>query len=168
MKILGRTIDTSSNAGHGGAITIIGKRGLSTTARCWTPDLLVGPTFLCSPDGVALGACVSGAIKITASEGAQVTAAGFANVDLISTDVKIGAATIYGGDVQISAEANTRDHVVTTDFGEGDFADLVEGFAATGLDTILSVFGGLSVIAGVAYARARAHVDIGTHTTPRP
>ncbi len=155
VNIVGHTLDTSSNTGNGGDIKIIGKH-----------ILIDGGSVLDSRTLITGTGTKSGKITITAAEGGQFTAAGFANVDLLDVDVKIGAATIRGGDIEILAEADSADLLRDGDFGEGSLFDLVSlDTIAAGIGGILGVVDSLSVIAGVAYARATAHVDLGTSST---
>jgi hypothetical protein len=99
-----------------------------------------------------------GKISIEAvDDRARVTALGFANVDLISTDITIGQATIKGGDLEIIATADSQ-HLVS----EGDFNDTSPGaaYGAGVLDGVLGFLEGLSVIAAVAYSESTAKITI--------
>src|SRR5574341_378511 len=151
VNIIGHTLDTSSNL-NGGNIAI--------TAKHVTID---GGSLLDARTTSSGGLTTSGTISLLASENrAQITALGFANVDLLDTDLNIGAATIRGGDVVITGEADSRFILHESDFGENSIAQLLGGSVLGG---ILKAIEGLSVIAGVAYSRSTTHINLGTSAT---
>ena len=145
VNVLGHTLDTSSNAGDGGNITLIGKHiTIDDGAVLDTRSTFAGGT--------------SGAITISATEDhAQITALGFVNVDLLDTEIVIGDATIRGGEVTIRALADSTYLVRDGDFGESTIGGLV--------GTVLGVIEAISVIGGISYTRDTAHVHIGTDAT---
>ncbi len=111
INVIGRTINTSSNIASGGSISIRGKK--------ITVD---GGSTLDSRTLVVGTGTTSGAINIEAIEDrAQFTGFGFANVDLIDTEINIGAATIQGGAVTLTATADSSEFVQEGDFGEVRF-----------------------------------------------
>ena len=127
VTIRGHRIDTSSNSGNGGNITIIGKH-----------IVIDGGSVLDARTLITGTGTTSGTITIAAAETrAQITALGLANVDLLDTDVNIGDAAIYGGDVLITAVSDSSHLVEKSDFGTNSVVGLV---GAKGIGGILGSF----------------------------
>src|SRR6185312_17190826 len=100
------------------------------------------------------GSGTNGAITIQAADDrAKLTGVpllGNVQVDLNETDVTIGAATIEGGAVTITATADSEHYVNSSDFGNS-----VAGITGTqAVDSLLQTILGIGFIAGVSVARS--------------
>jgi len=91
---------------------------------------------------------------------AAVQGLGFGNVDIIVTDVNIGDATIRGGDVVIQATADSQRLLLPSDFGTNSIGQLLGSQVLGGISLALEQ---LSIFVGVAVAKSKAHVNIGTN-----
>ncbi|MGB8168262.1 MAG: hypothetical protein WCF18_12265, partial [Chthoniobacteraceae bacterium] len=152
VKILGHTLDTSSNAGSGGNITIKGKHiVIDSGAKLDATTSLTGT-------GIE-----AGKIEISAVEDrGQITALGFANVDLLDTDINIGDAEIKGGEISITGTADSSAFLKEEDFGEKPFFSLLGSELLGG---ILKSIEKLAFGAAVSYSRSTTHINIGTSAT---
>ena len=152
VNIIGRKLDSSSNAGNAGNITIIGKHitidgGAVLDARS------------------SLAGATSGTILIKAAElNAQITGSGFANVDILEVDVNIGAASLYGGTVQIVAEVNNKSYVTDLDLGGSPIESFLGQQVSKAQKIALKLFDKTAFGAAVTYVRAITQVNIGTST----
>ncbi len=150
VNVLGATISTGSLVGNGGNITLIGKHVTIDNGAVLDTRTSAGPLFH------------AGDIEIDAVENrAQITALGFANVDILHTDINVGAATIEsgGGNILFNAVSDSTHLLLPSDFGSNPIAQFL---GATVLGGILSAIENLSVFVGVAYAESTAKINIGT------
>ncbi len=155
VNILGRRIDTSSNTGNGGNITIIGKH-----------INIDGGSTLDARTLVSGFGTTSGKILIKAAEtSAQFTGQGFANVDLLNTDITIGDATIRGGDVQILGEVNNKAIRFKVDLGDDPLAQSFGRKALATSARILRLIDRLSFVVGVAYTQGTSRINISSSTS---
>ncbi|MDK9703142.1 MAG: DUF4347 domain-containing protein [Sulfuritalea sp.] len=144
ITLNGFTIDTS-HATKAGSITMSGKHitidgGAQLIAKATT----VGGT--------------DGSITIRAvDDRPYVTGLGFANVDIMSTDVTIGNATIRGGAVTVQAIADTRHYLKDSDFGTSP----ISSYLASGFNAAIGVIDKFSVLAAVSVSNASTRVDLG-------
>ena len=162
VKILGHLLDTSSNIADGGDITIIAKHILIDDGAVLDARTLITGT-----------GTTSGDITIIATERGLVTGLGFANVDLLDTDVTIGAATIRGGVVEITGIVDTSQYPDLTEFVQKTVSPLT-GLPIVGQQTTMlpeligpkvgklaKILDKLAWGLAVTFTRARTHVRIG-------
>ncbi len=149
ITVVGRKIDTSSNSTNGGDISLKAKHITIDGGATLDTRTLINGT-----------GTTSGKITIEASEDRpQITALGFANVDLLDTDITIGAATIRGGEVTINGTADSTSFVQDSDFGESAAGSVFGAEVSSG---ILRAIESTAIIASVGYSRSTTKIRLGT------
>ena len=108
---------------------------------------------------------------------AKITALGFANIDLITTDITIGNARLRGGDIQLIATADSQHLLAPSDVSNNPVAQYVginpmaqyvgsNPIAQYGgskwFDSILFQLEGFAINVGVSVAKSTAKITLGT------